>query len=143
VHRPRRLHRANPAARARFEYDPVAVTGEPLREILSRNGVCPEVVAPPADLEGRERWLEKLQNGRRALVCPIRPSDVDRNARFIEELSPPSRHFLFLGGTAQLSDLALRRLCDPDYARDIAYVALAPSLRCTLVSIEPQLYRRR
>jgi GNAT superfamily N-acetyltransferase len=108
-----------------IEYDPAKVAGENLLEILCRNGVCPEVVAPPADLAGGERWLEKLRYGRRVLIRPIRPSDVERNARFIEELSPPSKHYLFLGGTAQLSELALRRLCDADYARDMAYVALA------------------
>jgi GNAT superfamily N-acetyltransferase len=31
---------------------------------------------------------------------------------------------LFLGGIAQLSDVALRHLCDPDYAYDMAYIAL-------------------
>ena len=107
-----------------IEYDPAAVNGGQLLEILCRNGVCPEVVAPPADLGG-EGWLEKLRNGRRVLLRPIRPGDLERNARFIERLSPPSKHYLFLGGIAQLSDVALRRLCDPDYAHDMAYIALA------------------
>lgn len=107
-----------------IEYDPAAVAGEKLLEILCRNGVCPEVVAPPADLEGRERWLEKLQDGRRVLIRPIRPSDVERNAQFIERLSPSSKHALFLGGIAQLSDVARRHLCDPDYAHEMAYIAL-------------------
>jgi GNAT superfamily N-acetyltransferase len=31
---------------------------------------------------------------------------------------------LFLAGIAQLSDTALRQLCDPDYAYDMAYIAL-------------------
>jgi GNAT superfamily N-acetyltransferase len=108
-----------------IEYDPAAVAGEKLFEILCRYGLCSEVVAPPADLKGQERWLEKLLDGRHVLIRPIRPSDVERNARFIEKLSPPSKHFLFLGGVAQLSDVALRHLCDPDYAHDVAYIALA------------------
>lgn len=107
-----------------IEYDPAAVAGEKLLEVLCRNGVCPEVVAPPADLEGRERWLEQLRNGQRVLIRPIRPGDVTRNADFIEKLSPSSKHYLFLGGVAQLSDVALRHLCDPDYAHDMAYIAL-------------------
>ncbi|RPI64137.1 MAG: hypothetical protein EHM50_01135, partial [Lysobacterales bacterium] len=88
-----------------IEYDPAAVAGEKLFEILCRYGLCSEVVAPPADLKGQERWLEKLLDGRHVLIRPIRPSDVERNAQFIEKLSPPSKHFLFLGGVAQLSDV--------------------------------------
>jgi GNAT superfamily N-acetyltransferase len=107
-----------------IEYDPAAVAGEKLFELLCRYGLCSEVVAPPADLEGRERWLETLRDGRHVLIRPIRPSDVERNAQFIEMLSPPSKHFLFLGGVARLSDVAMRHLCDPDYAHDMAYIAL-------------------
>ena len=69
-------------------------------------------------------WSETLKDGRRALIRTIRRDDVDGNAEFIDSLSPPSKHFLFLGGVAHLSDDALRRLCDPDYAHDMAYVAL-------------------
>jgi GNAT superfamily N-acetyltransferase len=70
-------------------------------------------------------WTETLKDGRRALIRPIQRDDVDRNAAFLDSLSPPSKHFLFLGGIARLSDEALRRLCDPDYTRDMAYVALS------------------
>jgi GNAT superfamily N-acetyltransferase len=59
------------------------------------------------------------------LIRPICAADAARNADFISALSPPSKHYLFLGGIAQLSDRALRNLCDPDYAHDMAYVALA------------------
>jgi GNAT superfamily N-acetyltransferase len=71
------------------------------------------------------QWTERLKDGRRVLIRPICADDVARNADFISALSPPSKHYLFLGGIAQLSDHALRRLCDPDYAHDMAYVALA------------------
>ena len=107
-----------------IEYDPAALAGEKLLEVLCRSGLCSEVVAPPADVKDRERWLEKLLDGRHVLIRPIRPSDVEGNALFIEKLSQPSKHFLFLAGIAQLSDTALRQLCDPDYAHDIAYIAL-------------------
>jgi GNAT superfamily N-acetyltransferase len=66
-----------------------------------------------------------LRDGRRATIRPIRRDDLGRNAEFLERLSPPSKHFLFLGGIARLSDAALDRLCDPDYAHDMAYVATA------------------
>jgi GNAT superfamily N-acetyltransferase len=107
-----------------IEYDPAVIAGEKLLEVLCRHSLCPEVVAPPPDLEGRERWLETLRDGRHVLVRPIRPTDVARNTEFIEKLSPPSKHYLLLGSVAQLSDTALRRLCDPDYAHDMAYIAL-------------------
>lgn len=106
-----------------IEYDPASLTGEGLFELLCRYGLCSKVVAPPADDKARERWLEKLHDGRRVLVRPIQPKDVDGNARFIDKLSQPSKHFLFLAGIAQLSDTALRHLCDPDYAHDMAYIA--------------------
>ena len=73
----------------------------------------------------RTNRTETLKDGRRVAIRPIRLDDVERNAAFLEELSPPSKHFLFLGGIAQLSDDALRRLCDPDHANDMAFVALA------------------
>jgi acetyltransferase len=72
-----------------------------------------------------ERWTETLADGRRAVIRPIEPGDVRRNAEFLEALSPPSKHFLFLGGVARLSDEELERLCDPDHAHDMAFVALA------------------
>lgn len=107
-----------------IEYDPAVIAGEKLLEVLCRFSLGSEVVAPPAGLKGQERWLESLRDGRHVLIRPIRPSDVERNAQFIDKLSPPSKHYLFLGGVAQLSEAALRRLCDPDYAHDMAYIAL-------------------
>jgi GNAT superfamily N-acetyltransferase len=107
-----------------IEYDPAAVPNQKLIELLCRYGLSSHVIEPPADVPARERWLETLADGRRVLIRPIRPSDVERNAQFIGKLSPPSKHFLFLGGIAQLSATALRRLCDPDYAHDMAYIAL-------------------
>jgi GNAT superfamily N-acetyltransferase len=83
-----------------------------------------EAGAPPAGAENQEYWLENLHDGRQVMIRPIRPSDVEGNARFIARLSQPSKHFLFLAGLSQLSDTALRQLCDPDYAHDMAYVAL-------------------
>jgi RimJ/RimL family protein N-acetyltransferase len=66
-----------------------------------------------------------LRDGRRVTIRPIRRDDVARTITFLDELSPPSKHFLFLGGISRLSDAELTRLCDPDYAHDMAYVAVA------------------
>ncbi len=68
-----------------------------------------------------------LRDGRSVLIRPIRRDDVARITEFLEALSPPSKHFLFLGGIAHLSDTALARLCAPDAAHDMAYVAVASS----------------
>ena len=73
---------------------------------------------------GSEPIEVTLRDGRRARVRPIRPDDVTRTAAFIDGLSAQSKHTLFLGGIAQLSDAALRRLCDADEPRDMAYVAV-------------------
>ena len=131
-----------------IEYDPAALAGEKLFDILCRYGLCSHVVEPPADVLGRERWLEALSDGRYVLIRPIRPSDIERNARFIEQLSLPSKHFLFLGGIAQLSAVAQRHLCNPDLAHDMAYIALGLDSRtgetrdqvgiCRYVGAEPK-----
>jgi RimJ/RimL family protein N-acetyltransferase len=68
--------------------------------------------------------IEVLNDGSRALIRGIEPGDVARNAAFIEALSPPSKHFLFLGGISKMTGEQLRRLCDPREGRDMAFVAL-------------------
>ena len=67
---------------------------------------------------------EMLKDGTSVLVRPIHPDDAAAHAAFIAQLSAPSKHFLFLGGVARMSDAALTRLCDPDGTHDMAYVAL-------------------
>jgi GNAT superfamily N-acetyltransferase len=67
---------------------------------------------------------ETLKDGSRALIRPIERGDVARNSAFIEALSPPTKHFLFLGGISRLSGEQLRTLCDPQEGRDMAFVAL-------------------
>ena len=81
--------------------------------------------SPDTRMEPPSQSTETLADGRRVIVRPIRPGDVERNAAFLESLSPPSKHFLFLGAISRLSDEQLRRLCDLDYADDMAFVALA------------------
>ena len=66
-----------------------------------------------------------LRDGRRVKIRPIRRDDVTGTAEFIDRLSMETKHALFLGGIAHLSDAALRSLCDPADARDVAYVATA------------------
>lgn len=66
-----------------------------------------------------------LRDGRRVTIRPIRRGDTERTAEFIDRLSATSKHALFLGGIARLSDAELRRLCDPDDGRDMAFIATA------------------
>ena len=68
-----------------------------------------------------------LRNGRRATIRPIRRDDVARTAAFIDGLSKQSKHSLFLGGIARLSDEAMLRLCNSHDSRDMAYVATVPT----------------
>lgn len=68
-----------------------------------------------------------LRDGRRTTIRPIRRDDVARTAAFIDALSPQSKHALFLGGIARLSDAALARLCDSSHPHDMAYVATVPA----------------
>ncbi len=67
---------------------------------------------------------ETLNDGSEVIVRPIRFADTAAHAEFIAKLSAPSKHFLFLGGVARMSDAALRQLCDPDRTHDMAYVAV-------------------
>jgi L-amino acid N-acyltransferase YncA len=66
-----------------------------------------------------------LRDGRRVTIRPIRRDDIARTAAFIDGLSASSKHTLFLGGVARLSDSELERLCDSHDARDMAFVATA------------------
>jgi len=75
-------------------------------------------------IQPTHEWNETLKDGRRALIRAIRGDDVERMTRFLDELSPPSKHFLFLGGVTHLTDDALRKLAAPDYAKDMAFIAL-------------------
>ncbi len=100
------------------------VTGKPDTAEVSREGADTITTTENAMPKPANEWTETLKDGRRVAIRPIRLDDVERNERFLKELSPPSKHFLFLGGIAQLSDDALRRLCDPDHANDMAFVAL-------------------
>jgi GNAT superfamily N-acetyltransferase len=68
-----------------------------------------------------------LKDGRRVAIRPICRDDIARTAAFIDALSPQSKHALFLGGIAHLSEEELKRLCDPVDPRDMAYVATVPA----------------
>jgi GNAT superfamily N-acetyltransferase len=105
-----------------IEYDPVLIDDHCLSLMMCRHGVdwgrSPTKSQP-------NRWTETLADGRHVVVRPIQPDDIPRNIAFLRTLSPPSKHFLFLGGVTRMSDEELRRLCDPEYPKDMAFVAVA------------------
>jgi GNAT superfamily N-acetyltransferase len=68
-------------------------------------------------------WHEKLDDGTRVLIRPIRKEDADLERSFIERLSPESRSYRFLGQVRASDDL-IRRLTEIDYQHDMAFIAL-------------------
>ncbi len=70
------------------------------------------------------QWKEKLRNGTTVLIRPIRDDDVELERRFIEELSPQSRRFRFLGEIKTPSPELLKQFTHLDHASEVAFVAL-------------------
>jgi GNAT superfamily N-acetyltransferase len=79
--------------------------------------------SPYAEMEG-DHWIEKLKDGSRVLLRPIRPEDRERERKFIESLSSEARHFRFLGEIREASPELLDQLVNIDYHNSMAFVAL-------------------
>ena len=60
-------------------------------------------------------------------IRPITSDDIEIKKRFVEHLSPESRYFRFLGGTQDLTDDAARVLCDIDFDKRMAFIAVIKS----------------
>lgn len=69
-------------------------------------------------------WTEQLRDGTHVLIRPIHVRDAPMERRFIEALSPDSRHFRFLDSMQSPSDALLKQLTDIDHATDAAFVAV-------------------
>jgi GNAT superfamily N-acetyltransferase len=69
-------------------------------------------------------WQERLRDGERIEIRPIRPEDRDDLAAGVRELSPESRYRRFLGATAELSERHLRYLTEVDHHDHEALVAV-------------------
>jgi GNAT superfamily N-acetyltransferase len=65
-----------------------------------------------------------LRNGSRVTIRPIGPEDIDRERRFIQELSPEARRFRFGYTMASPSAALLRLLTEIDPERDAALIAV-------------------
>jgi GNAT superfamily N-acetyltransferase len=68
-------------------------------------------------------WHEKLRDGTAVTIRPIRGEDAGIERRFIDELSPESREFRFLGQMG-VSDDMVRRFTNVDPKTAVALVAL-------------------
>lgn len=80
---------------------------------------------PPRRLEGRVR----LRDGTSVRVRPVRPTDAPRLQEMIERSDHRDIRLRFLHAMKHLPDQMAIRLSRIDYARDMAFVAVAPGTR--------------
>jgi acetyltransferase len=66
----------------------------------------------------------QLPDGSDVLIRPIRPEDAELTQGFVRGLSEESRYFRFMDVVGELSPVALARLTQIDYAREMALLAL-------------------
>jgi len=70
------------------------------------------------------KWKEKLRDGTTVLIRSIRDSDMELERRFIEQLSPQSRRYRFLGSVKSPDAKLLKQLTHVDHVNEVAFVAL-------------------
>ena len=95
-----------------------------MNTVQPTNDSTAQPVALPGLAEPEEHWREVLRDGTEVSIRPIHKQDAELERRFIEGLSPRSRHFRFLEAMKSPSDALLRQLTDIDSSTDAAYVAL-------------------
>lgn len=66
----------------------------------------------------------QLPTGHDVLIRPIRPEDAELTQGFVRSLSEESRYFRFMDAVSELSPVALARLTQIDYTREMALLAL-------------------
>ncbi len=74
----------------------------------------------PQELESEER----LRDGTRVVLRPIRPEDAPLEVAFIAALSPDTMRLRFLSAMRTLTPAMLARFTQIDYDREMAFVAL-------------------
>ena len=80
--------------------------------------------AYPADLE--EEF--ELRNGRKTLIRPIKPEDEPAHNEFVSKVSKEDIRFRFFGSVRELPHSEMARMTQIDYDREMAFIAVAPSL---------------
>jgi GNAT superfamily N-acetyltransferase len=78
---------------------------------------CPEFAK-------EHHWIDRLGDGTRVLVRPIRAEDRQLERAFIMRLSPESRRLRFFDTFNQPSDALLDQLVDVDNSHSVAFVAV-------------------
>lgn len=76
----------------------------------------------PKDLN--ELTRDVVVNDQIVHIRPISGADVETEKRFIENLSPQSRYFRFLGGVSSLPDAEVKEFCSIDFDKKMAFIAL-------------------
>ncbi|MHB0983917.1 MAG: GNAT family N-acetyltransferase, partial [Thiobacillus sp.] len=66
----------------------------------------------------------QLPSGNDVVIRPIRPEDAELTQGFVKSLSAESRYFRFMDAVSELSPVALARLTQIDYTREMALLAL-------------------
>jgi L-amino acid N-acyltransferase YncA len=56
-------------------------------------------------------------------IRSLHPADIVMEDKFVRNLSVENKHYRFLGGVKELSHAELKRLCDVDGRRSMAFVA--------------------
>ncbi|MDI1253669.1 GNAT family N-acetyltransferase [Thermomonas sp.] len=70
------------------------------------------------------QWTETLRDGTTVLIRAIRDDDAEIERRFIEQLSPQSRRYRFLGSIKSPDSKLLRQFTHVNHVSEIAFVAL-------------------
>jgi len=84
----------------------------------------------PAELAESLEW-----QGRTLLLRPIRPEDEASHRAFVEQLAPDDLRLRFFSVRRSLPRSELARLVQIDYAREMAFIALAPDSRGALETL--------
>jgi acetyltransferase len=81
-----------------------------------------EAIAPPYPAHLIKQI--KLRDGTSLTIRPIRPSDMDLEKAFIQQLSDYSRYYRFMQPIRELTPQMLQHFTHPDYDREMALIAL-------------------
>lgn len=99
------------------------INGNPSAAAVGGSRVSPPM-EPISPIHDDVQWREKLRDGTTVLIRAIRDDDVEREQRFIEQLSSQSRRFRFLGDINSSDPKLLRQFTHVDHVKEEAFVAL-------------------